>query len=63
MSYYYFHGERDFYFLIKIIARILKSNISEQSPEIFSMESKERNFWGIKLDKEKSIKWNSIKKF
>ena len=56
---YDFHGARDFYFLIKIAARILKSNISEQSPESIAMESIERNFGGLELD----TKWNSTKKF
>ena len=60
---YDFHGARDFYFLIKIAARILKRNISEQSSESIAMESIERNFGGLELDKEDNIKWNSIKKF
>ena len=62
-TFYDFHGARDFYYLIKITARILKSNFSQESSENIAMESIERNFGGLELDKEAKIKWNSTKKF
>ena len=62
--YYDFHGARDFYNLIKITSRLLKYNIKKQSLESIAMESIERNFGGLELDKEEAnIKWPSTKKF
>ena len=58
-----FHESRDFYYLIKITARLLK-NIQAKSLEIIGMESIERNFGGLELDKEKdNTIWPSTKKF
>lgn len=41
---YDFHGARDFYYLIKIASRLLKSNNNSKSLENIAMESIERNF-------------------
>ena len=60
---YDFHGARDFYYLIKIAARTLKNNINKKTAESIAMESIERNFGGLELDKEDNNKWNSTKKF
>ena len=49
---YDFHGARDFYYLIKIAARTLKNNVEKKSLEKIGMESIERNFGGLELDKE-----------
>ena len=57
-----FHGARDFYYLIKIATRLLKNN-TNRSFEGIAMESIERNFGGLELDKEKNKKiWPSTKK-
>ena len=64
MIFYDFHGARDFYNLIKITARMLKSK--KNSVEI-AMESIERNFGGLELedkgDNNTFINSNSSKKF
>ena len=61
---YDFHGARDFYYLIKITARLLKNNVKTKSLESIAMESIERNFGGLELDKEdKNNIWSSTKKF
>ena len=49
---YDFHGARDFYHLIKVAARTLKNNRNKISLEKIAMESIERNFSGLELDKE-----------
>ena len=59
---YDFHGARDFYNLIKITASSIKNNTSKKSLEKIAMESIERNFGGLELDKEKTL-CPSTKKF
>ena len=59
---YDFHGARDFYYLIKIASRLLKNNSKNQSIENIAMESIERNFGGLELDKEDNKIWPSTKK-
>jgi len=58
-----FHGSRDFYYLIKITARALKNNVNKKSLESIAMESIERNFGGMELDKEGNTLCPSTKKF
>ena len=58
---YDFHGARDFYYLIKITSRLLK-NHKTNSLESIAMESIERNFGGLELDKEDNTIWSSTKK-
>ena len=60
---YDFHGARDFYYLIKITARAIKNNINKKSLEKIAMESIERNFGGLELDKEGKNLCPSTKKF
>ena len=60
---YDFHGARDFYSLIKITARSIKNNTSKKSLEKIAMESIERNFGGLELDKEGKTLCPSTKKF
>ena len=60
---YDFHGARDFYYLIRIAAKLLKNNNNNISPENIAMESIERNFGGLELDLEDNTKWSSTKKF
>ena len=60
-SRYDFHGLRDFYYLIKIAARAMK-NEEKKSLERIAMESIERNFGGMELDKGNTI-FTSIKIF
>ena len=60
---YDFHGSRDFYYLIKIASRLLKSNNNTRSLENIAMESIERNFGGFELDREDNTIWMSTKKF
>jgi len=60
---YDFHGARDFYNLIKITANSIKNNISKKSLEKIAMESIERNFGGLELDKEGKTLCPSTKKF
>ena len=64
--FYDFHGARDFYNLIKITARMLKSN-KQNSIENIAMYSIERNFGGLELedkgDNNDIIISNSTKKF
>ena len=60
---YDFHGARDFYYLIKITARALKNNANKKSLEKIAMESIERNFGGLELDKEGKSLCPSTKKF
>ena len=63
-SNYDFHGARDFYYLIKIAAHLLKINDKARTLENIAMESIERNFGGLELDKEEDNKiWMSTKKF
>ena len=59
---YDFHGIQDFYYLIKITSRLLK-NHKTNSLESIAMESIERNFGGLELDKEDNTIWSSTKKF
>ena len=59
---YDFHGARDFYYLIKIAARLLKNNDKTRSLESIAMESIERNFGGLELAKEGDKPWMSTKK-
>ena len=62
--FYDFHGARDFYYLIKIAANLLKNiDNNNKSLENIAMESIERNFGGLELDREDEIKWSSTKKF
>ena len=57
-----FHGARDFYYLIKIASRLLKNN-TNRTFENIALESIERNFGGLELNKEKDNKiWPSTKK-
>ena len=58
-----FHGARDFYYLIKIAAREIKNNTSRKPLETIAMESIERNFGGLELDKEGITLCPSTKKF
>ena len=60
---YDFHGARDFYYLIKITARAIKNNSSKEPLEKIAMESIERNFGGLELDKEGTNLCPSTKKF
>ena len=60
---YDFHGARDFYSLIKITARSIKNNTSKKSLEKIAMESIERNFGGLELDREGDTLCPSTKKF
>ena len=60
---YDFHGARDFYYLIKITARAIKNNAEKKSLEKIAMESIERNFGGLELDKEGKTLCPSTKKF
>ena len=60
---YDFHGARDFYYLIKITARELKNNVNKKSLEKIAMESIERNFGGLELDKEGKSLCPSTRKF
>ena len=60
---YDFHGARDFYYLIKITARALKNNANKKSLEKIAMESIERNFGGLELDKEGKHLCPSTRKF
>ena len=60
---YDFHGARDFYYLIKIAANLLKNNNNNKTLENIAMESIERNFGGLELDREDNINWSSTKKF
>ena len=66
MIFYDFHGARDFYNLIKITARMLKSN-NQNSIESIAMYSIERNSGGLELedkgDNNNIIISNSTKKF
>ena len=62
-SNYDFHGARDFYFLIKIAAYLLKINDKSRTLENIAMESIERNFGGLELDKEGDKIWMSTTKF
>ena len=62
-SNYDFHGARDFYYLIKIASRLIKDNSDNKSLESIAMESIERNFGGLELNKEDNNIWNSTKKF
>ena len=63
-SSYDFHGSRDFYYLIKITANMLKANNNKELVEKIAMESIERNFGGLELGKEEiNKKWSSIKLF
>ena len=56
-----FHGSRDFYYMIKMAAKLLKNK--KESLENIAMESIERNFGGLELDKEdENGEWSSTKK-
>ena len=59
----HFYGERDFYYLIKIVAESLKNNMNHKSLEKIAMESIEMNFGGIELYKEENNPLPSIKTF